>query len=126
MARRIQRDRKLTADEAARIRSARGEYSSRPSKTGLLESGDYVGPMSIEEYLSWRRTSGSVPLARQLQAAISATGKSLYAVAQGSGVSAPILQRFVNGQRGITLETAGKLAAYLGLELLPARTNDVP
>ena len=36
-----------------------------------------------------------------------------------SGVAAPVLQRFVNGERGITLETAGKLATYLGLALLP-------
>lgn len=52
-------------------------------------------------------------------AAIAATGKSLYAIAQASGVAAPVLQRFVNGKRGITLETAGKLAAYLGLALWP-------
>jgi transcriptional regulator with XRE-family HTH domain len=77
--------------------------------------------MSIEEYLSWRKGAGDVPLARQLQAAIAATGQSLYAIAQASGVAAPVLQRFVNGERGITLETAGKLAAYLGLALMPDR-----
>ncbi len=75
--------------------------------------------MSIEEYLSWRKGAGDVPLARQLVAAIAATGQSLYSIAQATGVAAPILQRFVNGERGITLETAGKLAAYLGLGLLP-------
>jgi len=75
--------------------------------------------MSIEEYLSWRTGAGDVPLARQLKAAIAATGQSLYAIAQATGVAAPVLQRFVNGERGITLETAGKLATYLGLSLLP-------
>ncbi|HEX5102312.1 MAG TPA: helix-turn-helix domain-containing protein [Pirellulaceae bacterium] len=75
--------------------------------------------MSLEEFLEWRKGAGDAPLTRQLQAAIAATGQSLYAVAQASGVAAPVLQRFINGERGITLETAGKLAAYLGLSLMP-------
>lgn len=116
---RIRSTRKLSPAEAARLREARAEFSQRPSKSRLLESGEYAGPMSLEEYLSWRRSSGDVPLARQLQAAIAATDQSLYAIAQASGVAAPVLQRFVNGERGITLETAGKIAEYLGLSLLP-------
>jgi len=119
MPQRIRRNRRLNAEEVARLREARAEFSGRPSKAQLLESGQYAGPMSIEEYLSWRKGAGDVPLASQLQAAIAATGQSLYAIAQGSGVAPPVLQRFVNGERGITLETAGKLAAYLGLALLP-------
>lgn len=75
--------------------------------------------MSLEEYLKWRKTAGNAPLTTQLQAAIQATGQSLYSVAQASGVAAPVLQRFVNGERGITLETASKLADYLGLTLSP-------
>ena len=121
MSDRIGRNRKLTAEEATRLREARAEFAGRPSKAQLLESGLYAGPMSIEEYLSWRKAAGDVPLARQLQAAIAATGQSLYAIAQATGVASPVLQRFVNGERGITLETAGKLAAYLGLALLPDR-----
>ncbi len=115
----IRRDRSLNAEEVTRLREARAEFSDRPSKAQLLKSGQYAGPMSIEEYLSWRKGAGDVPLARQLQAAIAATGQSLYAISQGSGVAAPVVQRFVNGERGITLETAGRLAAYLGLALLP-------
>jgi hypothetical protein len=34
-------------------------------------------------------------------------------------VAVRVLQRFVDGERGITLETAGKVAAYLGTVLLP-------
>lgn len=119
MSERIRRNRTLTAEEVARLRDARAEFSGRPSKAQLLESGEYVGPMSIEEYLIWRNGAGDAPLTSQLRAAIAATGQSLYAIAQASGVPAPVLQRFVNGQRGITLETAGKLAAYLRLALLP-------
>ncbi len=119
MVERIRRNRKLDTEEIAKLREVRAEFSGQPSKAQLLESGEYVGPMSIEEYLSWRQGAGDVPLATQLQAAIAATGESLYAIAQASGVAAPVVQRFVNGERGITLETAGKLAAYLGLALLP-------
>ena len=78
---RIQRDRKLNPEEAARLREAQAEFAQRPSKTQLLESGKYVGPMSIEEYLSWQRGAGSAPLARQLQAAIAACGEPLPAIA---------------------------------------------
>jgi hypothetical protein len=120
MPERVRRDRKLTADEAARLCQARSEFAKRPSTAELLSSGDYIGPMSIEEYLAWRSGADDASLAQQLKAAISATGKSLYSIAQASGVAAPVLQRFVNGERGITLETAGKLADYLGLSLLPA------
>jgi hypothetical protein len=119
MPKRIRRDRRLTAEEAERLRAARAEFDAWPSKSDLLVSDEYAGPMSVDEYLEWRQGSGDVPLARQLQAAIAATGQSLYSIAQASGVAAPVLQRFVNGERGITLETAGKLAAYLGLGLLP-------
>jgi hypothetical protein len=116
---RMRRDRKLTPEESARLRAAREEFSAAPSQAELIHSGEYAGPMSIEEYLAWRRGAGDAPLSRQLQSAIAATGESLYAIAKASGVAAPVLQRFVNGERGITLDTAGKLAAYLGLSLLP-------
>ncbi len=121
MAERVRRNRKLTPEEAARVREARAEFATKPTKAQFLAAADYVGPMSLEEYLVWRRGAGEAPLTHQLQAAIAATDESLYSIAQGSGVAAPILQRFVNGQRGITLETAGKVAAYLGLALLPER-----
>ena len=120
---RVRRNRKLTAEEAAEIRAARAEFASRPSKRDLLQSADYAGPMSLDEYLAWRKGAGDAPLTKQLQAAIAATGLSLYAVAQASGVAAPILQRFVNGERGITLETAAKVADYLGLSLMPGSKN---
>jgi transcriptional regulator with XRE-family HTH domain len=67
-------------------------------------------------------------LADTIKEAVAATGKSVNAVASESGVSQPILQRFLAGTRGITLETAERLCAYLKLELRPAvgksRTTD--
>jgi hypothetical protein len=119
MPERIRRVGKLNADDVARLRAVRAEFAARPSKRELLESGQYSGPMNIDEYMNWRKGAGDAPLTKQLQAAIRATGQSLYSIAQASGVAAPVLQRFVNGERGITLDTASKLASYLGLSLVP-------
>ena len=113
------RKRKLTTAEVARDKAIRARFAKRPNKSQLLASQEYAGPMSIEEYMTWCAGKGDAPLTKQLQAAIKSCGKTLYAVSQESGVSAPILQRFMSGERGITLDTAGKLAAYLGLGLWP-------
>jgi len=59
-------------------------------------------------------------LADTIKQAILATGKSVNSVASQSGVSQPILHRFLTGQRGITLDTAERVCAYLKLELRPA------
>ena len=119
MPERIRREQTVNPEDASRLRAARTEFAGKPSRSQLLQSGEYAGPMSLDDYLTWRKGAGDAPLTRQLQAAISATEQSLYAIAQGCGIAAPVLQRFVNGERGITLDTAGKLAAYLGLSLLP-------
>jgi transcriptional regulator with XRE-family HTH domain len=56
-----------------------------------------------------------------LKAGIHQSGKPLYRLAKESGVSQPIIYRFVSGERDIRLETAEKLAASLGLELEKTR-----
>jgi plasmid maintenance system antidote protein VapI len=60
-------------------------------------------------------------LAEALTKAVQDTGKSVYAVAKASGVAQAVLHRFLAGQRGLTLATAERLCAYLGLELQPTR-----
>lgn len=57
-------------------------------------------------------------LVERIQTAIAASGESLYAIARKSGVSYPVLHRFVTGKRGVTLDTAAQLAKALGLELV--------
>ena len=52
----------------------------------LIGSGGCGGPISMEGYLTWRKGAGDVPLARQRQAVIAATGQS-HSVAQVSGVA---------------------------------------
>ncbi len=43
--------------------------------------------------------------------------RSQYAIAKWADVNQSVLSRFVNGERGISLETAAKLCDYLGLML---------
>ncbi len=61
------------------------------------------------------KTAASLP--DQLRAAIEVSEISLYAIAQQSGVSYAQLSRFVSEQRDLTLTSAGKVAAVLGLHL---------
>ena len=60
-------------------------------------------------------------LEQQLRSAVKDSGLTIYRLAKDSGVSQPVLSRFLNGKRGITLATAAKLANALGLELRPKK-----
>ncbi len=60
-------------------------------------------------------------LTDQLIDAIEGSGATLYRVAKDSGVPCAVLQRFVIRERGITLKTADKLAAYFGMRLTKPR-----
>lgn len=57
----------------------------------------------------------------QLREAILQGGMSRYALSKLSGVSQGVISHFVNRNRSVTMETAAKLAAVLGLELRPVR-----
>ena len=46
---------------------------------------------------------------------------SAHAIARGAGIDVASLLRFMNRQRTLTLPSAGRLAAFLGLELRPTR-----
>jgi plasmid maintenance system antidote protein VapI len=53
----------------------------------------------------------------ELREGIRQSGKNVYQLAKASGVSHPVILRFLSGERDIRLETAGKLAATLGMRL---------
>ena len=57
----------------------------------------------------------------ELRQAILHSGETEYRVAKESGVAQPIVNRFLRGERGISLETAAKLCKYLRLHLAPIR-----
>ncbi|MFH0981187.1 MAG: helix-turn-helix transcriptional regulator [Planctomycetota bacterium] len=60
-------------------------------------------------------------LEAQLRSAIQASGWSIKRLADTAGTSYGLTHRFCTGGGGITLRTAAKLAAVLGLELRKAR-----
>ena len=55
-----------------------------------------------------------------LRGAIVESGKSQNEIARESGVAQAIVNRFVTGQRGLTLDTADRLCEVLGLVLVAA------
>jgi transcriptional regulator with XRE-family HTH domain len=56
-------------------------------------------------------------LERQLREALGKTGLSLNEIGRRSGVSQPVLSRFMRGERTLTLPVASKLCQMLGLRL---------
>lgn len=56
-------------------------------------------------------------LAEQLRQMISNSGLTAYQLRATTGIEASVISRFINGERDIRLETAGKLATALGAEL---------
>ena len=61
-------------------------------------------------------------LTKTLRQAILNDEMSLYAVAKSAGIHYATLSRFMSSERpGITLQTAGRIAAVLDLELRPKR-----
>jgi plasmid maintenance system antidote protein VapI len=55
----------------------------------------------------------------QLKEAIAECGISRYGLSQASGVEQSALSRFMSGERGLSLESAARLASVLNLELRP-------
>ena len=56
-------------------------------------------------------------LAETIRKAIKDQPVSAYRLNIETGVSQPLISRFIKGERTITIETADKLMAYLGLEV---------
>ena len=59
------------------------------------------------------------PISDVLRDAIKRSEMTVYRLAQESGVSQPVISRFVSGERDLRLETADRLALALGLRLGP-------
>jgi plasmid maintenance system antidote protein VapI len=55
---------------------------------------------------------------------IETSGVSQYRLAKESGVSTPVISRFVSGQRTLTIETADKLCRVLGLKLVDFESQE--
>ena len=64
-----------------------------------------------------KKTTHKKPISRVLRKAIRKHGLTAYATAKQAGVSVDAVQRFMNEERGLTLETVDKLAGALDLTL---------
>lgn len=73
--------------------------------------------VSIDTFTEKVKAMKREPIPQAIKTAIRKSGKTVYRVAQESGVAHPIILRFLSGERDIRLETAEKLAQSLGLEL---------
>ena len=62
-----------------------------------------------------------VGLADQLRAHIRRSNLNPRALGVSAGVAQPIISRFLTGERDIRLETAGRLVAVLGVDLVVDR-----
>lgn len=60
---------------------------------------------------------GMPALFDSLRQAIHESEQSRYQIAKGSGIAASQLARLANGQRGLSVESAERLADYLGLQI---------
>lgn len=62
-------------------------------------------------------------LVAKLRAAIVDSGLTHYRIAKDAGITADIVSRFVSGERQLKIESAGRIAEVLGLELMPRRSK---
>ncbi len=76
--------------------------AAKPAQQPLFAELEYPLETSIDE---------------QLRQAMKDSNLSRYAIAQQSGISQSVLSRFASGERGLTAETAERLAHSLGLRL---------
>jgi plasmid maintenance system antidote protein VapI len=60
----------------------------------------------------------------QLRRALAERPESARAIARACGVPQPMITRFLNGSRGLSLVTAARLCDYLGLELALQRRRN--
>jgi len=67
------------------------------------------------------RTRRRQDLAGQLREAIRASGFTRYRICKECDVDQGAMSRFMSGSAGVNLETAGRIAEFLGLELQPIR-----
>ncbi len=59
-------------------------------------------------------------LTEQLRAAVAESGLTLGQITRDTGIDKSALSRFVNGERGVSMEALDKLGVYLGLRIVKA------
>ncbi len=83
-----------------------------------------LDPMRREAFDAWIREGAPMATASDtLKEIIRARGLTAYALSKMSGASVDPIQRFLNGERGLTTATFDKLADALGLDLVERKTT---
>ncbi|MBY0512594.1 MAG: helix-turn-helix transcriptional regulator [Gemmataceae bacterium] len=102
-----------TPEDRARHKAIREKFQrERPTMEQLLASGEYVGPIPLEEYFQFQ-----VAL-HDLKAARESAGLSLADVAERSGIDKAALSRLENGvHHNPTILTLVRYAAAVGKKL---------
>lgn len=67
------------------------------------------------------RKANTVQLVEAIKDAVRRSGESHYSIGKRAGVDPTIIDRFMAGERLPRVDTAGKIAAALGLELRQAK-----
>ena len=66
------------------------------------------------------RVKASDRLSEQLRRIVANSGKTLGQITRDTGIDKSALSRFVNGERGVSMEAMDKLGEYLGLRIVKA------
>ena len=64
-----------------------------------------------------------IPLTDQLRQAVLNCGQSQYAVCKATGIDKTALSRFINGERGVSMEVMDTLGKYLRLWIVTDKTK---
>ena len=59
-----------------------------------------------------------MPLTDQLRQAILDCGQSQYAICKATGIDKTAMCRFINGERGVSMDVLNMLGEFLGLRLV--------
>jgi plasmid maintenance system antidote protein VapI len=71
-----------------------------------------------------KKTVVSPTMREVILQSIKESGKPVVAIALAAGVAQPVLSRFVQGKRGLSLESAEKVCSALGLKLVKDDSAD--
>ena len=56
-------------------------------------------------------------LSDEIRLAVERSSETRYAISKATGIAQEVLSRFVNGERGLSMDTLDTLAAYLDLHI---------
>jgi transcriptional regulator with XRE-family HTH domain len=74
--------------------------------------------------VSKKKTKIDPTLAEVIKSKMESSGLSQYRIAKDSGVSSGVLNRFMSGERTVSLENADKLCKALGLKLVDVEKSE--